>query len=122
LFIQKKLEEKSMPPTRKRDPDPVLTIDEKTYNPCARHLPGGDNCAHEIQKGRCECIKNNNDTKTCTGNTRSIGVDMVKVKKLLLERSNNLKALEQWERYRSTGQGMGHLSDKHLIGGSPSEI
>ncbi|MEN9552401.1 MAG: hypothetical protein RI935_778 [Candidatus Parcubacteria bacterium] len=73
-------------------------------NPCARHVPGGDNCRDEIfKKGRCPLIKD--PCAKCTGRVGAAGSDLVMAK--------SLAALARNETAQSTGTGQGHLSNIH---------
>lgn len=102
----------------RRDPDPAVMIDTTKSNPCARHLPGGDGCLHEIQKGRCAC-KNSHEPAGCSGRTGAIGVNMEKAMTALRDREVTLANLATFEARHSTGLGLGHLADKRIKQSSP---
>lgn len=95
----------------------LKTIQEKdkmgtadTKNHCERLTVGGEDCKNQIRKEKCSGLLGNE----CGGRIGGAGADMPKAKQLV-EAQKKLIAVRKLEEYRSTGEGLGHLSNKRAV-------
>lgn len=81
---------------------------DKTKNTCVRLTVGGEDCKNQIQKRKCRALVSD---EKCSGRTNGVGANEAEAKKLI--------AVQKLEDYRSTGEGLGHLSNKRAVHSSP---
>ena len=60
-------------------------------NHCDRLIPGGNDCANQINKGKCAFV---NSEGECTGRTGAIGADLEKGKTLFLQRQGQMPTIQ----------------------------
>ncbi|MEN9881359.1 MAG: hypothetical protein RLZZ308_542 [Candidatus Parcubacteria bacterium] len=92
--------------------DPALAISAEKSNPCARLIPGNQDCINQIQKNNCCHGKGD---KQCSGKTSGIGADLKKAEKHISDRNQMLVNLAKVEQARSTGRGGGHLDNARVF-------
>lgn len=96
-------------------------------NPCARLTVGLLDCQHQITTGKCPGLLD----KPCPGKTTGVGHDVPTAKRLVAEKKQSLAAeqlateqiktvaVDRLIKYRSTEEGLGHLSNRRAVHSSP---
>jgi hypothetical protein len=81
-----------------------------TQNPCRRVLPGSTDCRGQIEKSKC-VFQQVGEHASCAGLIHSAGANT--------EQAKHFFRVKRLEDYRSTEQGLGHLSNKRALHSSP---
>jgi hypothetical protein len=95
--------------------DPALLFPDEKHgkqeevNPCEHVLPGSHDCQGQVDKNKC--VFQQHPEGECAGRKHASDEDIKKGKRFV--------AIKRLEDYRSTQQGLGHLSDMRAVHSSP---